>query len=76
MMQGPATYRITVRGTISPDRHAAPGGVSITHKRNDGGEVHSMPVGRLTDQAALPSTLNTLYALHLPIVSADCLEAG
>ena len=75
-MQGPATYRITVRGTFSPDRHAAPGGVSITRKRNDGGEVHFMPVGYLPDQAALDSTLNTLYALHLPIGCADYLETG
>jgi hypothetical protein len=30
-------------------------------------------VGRL---AALSSVLNTLYGLHLPVVSADCLESG
>lgn len=32
-------------------------------------------VGQLLDQAALLGILNTLYDLHLPILSVTCLEA-
>ena len=31
--------------------------------------------GRLADQAALTGVMNTLYELHLPVLSVDCLEA-
>lgn len=40
--------------------------------QNDG-KVESVLEGRLLDQAALAGILNTLYDLHLPVMSVDCL---
>jgi hypothetical protein len=50
--------------------------MSISERLSDDGEVETILVGRLPDQAALSGLFNTLYGLHLPVVSADCLESG
>ena len=50
--------------------------MSISEKRSEDDATESILVGGLADQAALSSVLDTLYELHLPVVSADCLEAG
>jgi len=75
-MQGPAIYRIVVRGTLDPDWSSRIAGMSITERRTRADQVETVLVGRLADQAALASVLNALYELHLPVVSADCLESG
>ena len=75
-MEGPATYKIIVRGTIDPSTAKRLSGMSISQILSEDGEVETVVVGRLADQAALSSVLNTLYGLHLPVVSADCLESG
>ena len=75
-MDGAATYRIIVQGTIEPSWASRLGGMSISGKILDNDAVVTILVGRLPDQAALASVLNTLYDLHLPVVSADCLENG
>jgi len=40
------------------------------------GRADSVLEGRLDDQSALAGVMNTLYELHLPVVSADCLGAA
>jgi len=75
-MGGAATYRITVQGTIDPSWTSRLAGMSISEKILDNDVVVTILVGRLPDQTALSSVLNTLYELHLPVVSADCLENG
>ena len=75
-MEGPATYKIVVRGTIDPATAKRLSGMSISQILSEDGEIETVAVGRLADQAALSSVLNTLYGLHLPVVSADCLESG
>ena len=75
-MEGPATYRIVVRGKVDPRHHTMLGGMSISQRRGQSGEVQTVLVGRVSDQAALTSVLNSLYELHLPMISADCLETG
>ena len=40
------------------------------------GRAESVLEGRLDGQSAFSGVLNTLYELHLPIVSADCLGAA
>ena len=75
-MSAPATYRIIVHGGIDPAWINRLGGMSISERRSDQGDLESILVGRLSDQAALSSVLNTLYEMHLPVVSADCLEKG
>jgi len=75
-MGGAATYRIIVQGTIDPSWASRLAGMSISERQSDDGDLETILVGRLPDQAALSSVLNTLYELHLPVVSADCLESG
>jgi hypothetical protein len=75
-MNGPAIYRIIVRGTLDPSWASRLGGMSITERHLDEGGVDMILVGRLQDQAALSGVLNALYELHLPVVSVDCMEAG
>ncbi len=50
--------------------------MNISEKILDNDAVVTILVGRLPDQTALSSVLNTLYELHLPVVSVDCLEIG
>jgi hypothetical protein len=75
-MQGPAIYRIVVRGRLDPDWSKRIAGMSITERHTSAKEVETILVGRLADQTALASVLNALYELHLPVVSAECLESG
>jgi len=75
-MDGSATYQIVVQGAIDPSWASRLAGMNISEKRTEEGNVHTILVGRLPDQAALSSVLNILYELHLPVISADCLDSG
>jgi hypothetical protein len=44
----------------------------IENLARDDGKIESVLEGRLLDQAALSGVLNTLYELHLPVMSVDC----
>ena len=73
-MGGPANYRIQVRGRLDADWSERLDGMNITHCGTTDGEFVTVLVGRLADQAALSGVLNTLYELHLPVLSVDCLD--
>ena len=75
-MEGPATYRLVVKGALDSSAAKRLSGMSISELVSDDGEIETILVGRLADQAALSGLLNTLYGLHLPVVSAGCLESG
>ena len=75
-MKGPATYRIIVQGAIDPSWASRLGGMNISEELSEGGDVETILVGRLPDQAALSGVLNALYEMHLPVISADCMESG
>jgi hypothetical protein len=49
--------------------------MNITQRIAEDGGVESVLVGRLADQSALSGVLNTLYELHRPVHSVDCLES-
>ena len=75
-MEGPATYMIRVRGHLPAERMDRLGGMNVTYSHvGSPGEV-TVLVGRLADQAALKGVLDSLYSLHLPVLSAKCLEPG
>jgi hypothetical protein len=66
-------YRISVEGCLKESWSDRLGGMTITRSSSpDHGEVTTL-VGRLRDQAALSGVLNTLYELHLPILSVELL---
>ncbi len=74
-MQGPAIYRIRVRGGLDTSWSDRVGGMQVTETRGSDGEAETILVGRLVDQAALAGILNALYELHLPVLSAECVDS-
>ena len=74
-MQGPAIYRIRIQGQLDAKLSNRIGGMQITEVRGTKNGPETILVGRLVDQAALSGVLNSLYELHLPVISADCLDA-
>ena len=77
----PATYRIKVEGKLNESWSDRLGGMRITaHEREDQPTVTTL-IGQLRDQGELTGVLNSLYELHLPILSVENLaedkgEAG
>ena len=75
-MHGPAIYEIRVRGHLEEKWSDQLGGLQITAMQAANGKQETIIVGRLVDQAALTGVLNTLYELHLPVVSVECVDSG
>ena len=73
-MHGPAIYEIRVRGHLEEKWSGQLGGLQITAVQAANGRPETLIVGRLVDQAALTGVLNTLYELHLPVVSVECVD--
>ena len=70
----PGSYRIRVQGRLDEEWSERLGGMSITTRaRGEQGSV-AILVGQLRDQASLSGVLNTLYELHLPLLSVEYLE--
>lgn len=74
-MDGPATYRISVGGRVDAGWSDRLGGMTVTTTGGRDSPDTTTLEGRLPDQAALTGLMNTLYELHLPILSVECLEA-
>ena len=69
----PATYRITVEGHLESSWSDCLGGMKITtSSHGDQGGITTL-VGRVRDQAELSGVLNTLYELHLPLLTVKVL---
>ena len=75
-MDGPAIYRICVRGPLDAEWSNRLAGMNITSDPGPDGEARTILVGRIPDQSALSGLLNGLYELHLPVISVECLESG
>ena len=71
-----ATYRIRVSGRIAPNRSDWFQGMTIRRLSHGKEPVVTLLEGELLDQAALAGVLITLYDLHLPVLSVECLSAG
>ena len=74
-MHDPAIYQIHVRGRLPATWSDRIGGMQITEIRGPDGKPETILVGRLADQATLAGILNTLYELHLPVLSANCVDS-
>ena len=71
----PATYQINVLGCIDPTMSDLLGGLTISPDTLDTNSVVTTTLqGELRDQAALAGVLNTLYELHLTVLSVLCLS--
>ena len=67
----PATYRINVQGYLDNSWSDRLWGMQIAKSSGADQVPVTTLVGRLRDQAALLGVLNSLYELHLPIVSVE-----
>jgi hypothetical protein len=74
-MQYPASYRISVRGHLDTSWSDRLTGMSITATGGKDIPETTTLEGRLPDQAALAGILNTLYDLHMPVLSLECIDA-
>jgi hypothetical protein len=70
----PATYRIRAQGELEDSRSNILAGMSITTSFQEDEGVVATLVGRLKDQAELSGVLNTLYEMHLPLLSVEILS--
>ena len=73
-MSSPAIYRIRVRGKLDANLAKRLDGLNLSEVSDADEMPISVLVGRMIDQAALSGLLNSLYELHLPLLSVDCLD--
>jgi hypothetical protein len=73
-LETPATYRIRVQGRLDKSWADRLGGMAITADPAAEKAPVTILVGHLADQAALSGILNTLYELHLPLLSVENLD--
>jgi hypothetical protein len=71
---GPATYRIRVRGAVKANWVDRLADMAISVETPDDGPPVTTLEGELLDQASLASVFNSLYALHLSVLSVECLN--
>ena len=70
---GPAIYRIRVCGQVPGRWSERLGEMAITSDTPGKGPAVTTLTGELADQASLSGVLLTLYELHLPVLSVECL---
>ena len=71
----PATYSISILGTLDKKWTDYCGGMAIEHTIVLQQYPATILTGVLTDQAALIGILNSLYDMGCPIISVECVEA-
>jgi len=70
---GPAVYRIRVRGRVPATWSDRLGGMAISLETSEEGDPTTLLMGELRDQASLAGVLSTLYALHCPVLLVERL---
>ena len=70
----PATYQIIVEGRIDPTWSDRLEGMALFLNPVEAGSPLTTLEGELGDQAALAGVLNTLYELHLTVLSVKRLD--
>jgi hypothetical protein len=69
----PVTYQINVQGSIDPAWSDRMAGMKIRNSLEQTKPPITVLDGEVSDQAALLGVLNSLYELHLPIISVTIL---
>lgn len=72
IFEGPATYRITVKGRINEHDSQYLGGMHVINNDNEVETKTTIITGEVKDQAELMGILNNIYELHIPILSMEC----
>ena len=68
---GAANYRIVVEGHLDPTYSSRLAGMAISTTDRGDRKPLTILTGPVQDQAELSGVLDTLYSLHLPIVSVE-----
>ena len=71
----PATYRISILGTLDKNWSDYCSGMTIEHDLALNQYPMTILTGVLPDQAALIGVINSLYDLGCPLLSVECVEA-
>ena len=74
--EGSANYRIKFRGTINPKWIDRLGEMKISKFGEQADNFETTLVGLIRDQAELNGVLDTLYSLHLTILSVERIEGN
>jgi hypothetical protein len=69
----PGKYRIRVQGSLDESWSERLAGMTIISSSQESQAPVTTLVGRLRDQAELSGVLNSLYELHLPLLSVELL---
>jgi len=72
----PRTYRIVVEGHLEPSWSDRLAGLLITPYTTEQSSQRTQFVGPIRDLAELSGVLNTLYDLHLSLLSVEVAEDG
>ena len=70
----PATYQISVQGRVDPTWSERLEGMQISLDLSQDASPITTLLGELGDQAALAGVLNTIYELHLTVISVTRLS--
>jgi len=73
-LETPATYRIRVQGNLDESWFDRLGNMAIAPDTVADKPPVTILVGHLPDQAALSGVLNTLYEMHLPLLSVENMD--
>jgi hypothetical protein len=73
-LETPSTYRIRVQGRVDSSWADRLGGMTMTEDSSYDQAAVTILEGHLPDQAALSGVLNTLYEMHLPLLSVESLD--
>jgi hypothetical protein len=69
----PGYYRIEVKGHIPPDWSNRLGAMQLFYPSPKSNNEVTLLQGMVSDQAELAGILNSLYELHLSLLSVQCL---
>ncbi len=72
----PGKYRVVVEGVVNESWAERLGDMKIdTRTHRDNRQITTL-VGEMIDQSALAGVLNTLYELHLTLLSVEYVDEG
>lgn len=69
--EGPAHYRIVVKGRLAARTVERLGDLRIASAEGEGREAVTVLVGPVRDQAELSGIMNTLYGMHLSVLTLE-----
>jgi len=70
----PSVYKIKVQGEIEKDLSGNLGGMQIKVIKEEGKKPITVLIGSVRDQAALSGILNSLYNMHMMVISVKALK--